>query len=397
MEDQNNILFETQTKRRKNKSKIISKFKFRFERIKTTKNFNYIILLVLGFIIIGIGLSLLYFVNHKKKFKSKEFNYKSNLHNFINNISGNISNYSLIYEEFNENINNQYFQLQYIFCKDSESNLNKEFESKIKVANAIFENKNFSLFVYNKLDIVSRYILFKHSWETNNTLKVLKALKYYSKKKNIENKEIYLIDIGANVGWYTFILGKYGYKIITFEASKINNYILYKNYCLNKDVNVTIINKGLDVEDKICKLKIVNFNIGDGTIVCENRDKPIHDFNGKIFDNIELTKLSRYTKFLSQKNLAFIKLDVEGAEGTVFEGGKEIISEYHVPFIMMEFEVRLLESHGTKVLEFLHFFENNGYKFSLIDFFSKEYISSSELIKMKKNKNLFVVYEKILD
>ena len=397
MEDQNNILFEAQTKIRKNKSKIISKFKFRFERIKTTKNFNYIILLILKFIIIGIGLSSPYFVNHKKKFKSKEFNYKSNLHNFINNISGNISNYSLIYEEFNENINNQYFQLQYIFCKDSESNLNKEFESKIKVANAIFENKNFSLFVYNKLDTVSRYILFKHSWETNNTLKVLKALKYYSKKKNIENKDIYLIDIGANVGWYTFILGKYGYKIITFEASKINNYILYKNYCLNKDVNVTIINKGLDVEDKICKLKIVNYNIGDGTIVCENRDKPIHDFNGKIFDNIELTKLSRYTKFLSQKNLAFIKLDVEGAEGTVFEGGKEIISEYHVPFIMMEFEVRLLESHGTKVLEFLHFFENNGYKFSLIDFFSKEYISSSELIKMKKNKNLFVVYEKILD
>jgi FkbM family methyltransferase len=239
--------------------------------------------------------------------------------------------------------------------------------------------------------------MYSHNWEANNTKKILKALEYYSEKKKLNKKDIYLIDIGANVGWYTYFLGKIGYNIMSFEASKINNYILYKNYCLNRDINVTIINKGLDVEDKKCKLKIVSYNIGDGMILCDNRDKLILDFNGEIFDDIELTKLGKYTKFLSEKNLAFIKLDVEGAEGTVFEGGKEIIDKYHVPFIMMEFEVRLLESHGTKVLNFLEFFENNGYKFSLIDFFSKEYISSSELIQIKRNKNLFVVYEKILE
>ena len=64
-------------------------------------------------------------------------------------------------------------------------------------------------------------------------------------KKNIKKEDIYIIDIGANIGWYTFILGKYGYKIISFEPLPLNTYILNKNYCLNKDVNITIINKGL--------------------------------------------------------------------------------------------------------------------------------------------------------
>ena len=54
----------------------------------------------------------------------------------------------------------------------------------------------------------------------------------------------------------------------------------------------------------------------------------------------------------------------------MFEGGKELISKYHVPFILMEYEIKLLEPHGSNVLEFLQFFENNGYKISLIDFFS---------------------------
>ena len=90
-------------------------------------------------------------------------------------------------------------------------------------------------------------------------------------------------------------------------------------------------------------------------------------------------------------------MDVEGSEGKVFEGGKDIISKYHVPFILMEFEVKMLEVHQTNALEFLNFFENNGYKISLIDFFSKEYNSSSELLKSKANLSLFITYGKILE
>ena len=32
--------------------------------------------------------------------------------------------------------------------------------------------------------------------------------------------------------------------------------------------------------------------------------------------------------FLSEKNIALMKIDVEGSEGKVIKGGKEIISKY---------------------------------------------------------------------
>ena len=216
-------------------------------------------------------------------------------------------------------------------------------------------------------------------------------------KKKLENKDIYFLDIGSNVGWYTFFLGKFGYNIISFEASNLNNYILHKNYCLNKDVNVTIINRGLDDEDRSCSFKESIKNNGNGMIFCENRDKNSSEFSGETTNNIELTKLSRYVKFLSSKNLAFVKIDVEGDEENVINGGKELFTEYHVPFIMLEFDVALLDAHRTKAFEFLNFFDSIGYKISLNDFYSKYYATPKDIMEIPNILNLFLTYEKFLD
>ena len=165
-----------------------------------------------------------------------------------------IFNYSLKYEEFDENINEQYIQLQNSFCEKQNESLIQEYEDRLRKADINFNGKKFQMFVYKTNDTVSKGIRNSHRWEASHTLKVLKALEYYSKKRNLENKDIYLLDIGSNIGWYTYYLAKYGYKVLSFEANKINNYISYKSYCINKDVNVTLINKGLDKEDKICTL-----------------------------------------------------------------------------------------------------------------------------------------------
>ena len=174
-------------------------------------------------------------------------------------------------------------------------------KKKIELQKVNYSEKNFDLFVYNAKDFINLIIRQNHESEGGHTKIVLNAINYYSNKKNIENKDIYILDIGSNIGWYSFFLGKFGYKIISFEASKINNYIMYKNYCLNKDVSITIIDKGLDKEDKKCILKTVGENIGNGMIFCENREKPISNFNGEIYYDIELTTLKRYINFYKRK------------------------------------------------------------------------------------------------
>ena len=303
----------------------------------------------------------------------------------------------MIYDEYNETIDENYKYLQNYFCENQNESMNQDFENKIQIAKIDFNGTNFDMFVYKVDDILSSSIISSHQWEGFQTKEFLKALEFYSKKKNLQNKDVYFIDVGANVGWFTFFIGKYGYKVLSFEVNKINRYILYKNYCLNKDVSLTIINKGLDEEDKKCILKTSTRNVGNGAIYCENREKNHPFFNQDIFNNIEITKLSRYIKFLKDKNIAILKIDVEGDEGKVIKGGQELISKYHIPFISMEFCVSFLQWHQTNVLEFLKLFENNGYKFSLVDFFSKKYVSSEELIKNINNNNLYVVYEKFLD
>ena len=393
MED-NIILFKNKKNEKKYKKHKYLKQKRRIKKNNNKKYFNYILLFII--ILVSIFIPILFFI---KRTRINKLDKKINIYNKLNleNIK-NIFNYSMKYEEFDENINERYKQLQNYFCENQNENLIQEYESRIIKGNVNFLGKKFDFFVYHKAkDAVSILIKRMHSWERAHTKKVLKALEYYSRKKNTENKDIYLLDIGSNIGWYTYYLGKYGYKILSFEPNRLNNYILYKNYCLNKDVSVTLINKGLDIEDNICSVKTVSSNQGDGMIYCENREKNLSDFNGETFNGIELTKLSRYYKYLSDKNLAFIKMDVEGSEGKVIEGGKELITKYHVPFIMTEFEEKLLNVHRTEALKFLQFFIDNGYKISVIDFFSKKYKSPLEIVSNKRYNDLFIVYEKFLE
>ena len=93
-------------------------------------------------------------------------------------------------------------------------------------------------------------------------------------------------------------------------------------------------------ENKKCDLYNPLDNEGNGMIFCEPKDNLSNlTKNGEII----LTKLSNYIQFFSNKNLALIKMDIEGGEGKVIEGGMEIISKYHVPFIFTEFSLKKLK------------------------------------------------------
>ena len=193
-------------------------------------------------------------------------------------------------------------------------------------------------------------------------------------------------------------MGKYGYKILSFEPSELNYYILKKNFCLNKDVKATIINKGLFTDDKKCDLYNLITNVGNGMTICEKKDKL--PFYLKKTGEIILTKLSNYIQFLAGKNLVLIKIDVEGGEEKVFEGGIEIISKYHVPFIFMEFYVEYLRLHNTDPKHFLQMFINNDYKIYLNSFFDEKNYSINDVFSIGERSgliNLYLVYSKAFE
>jgi len=353
------------------------------------RNFNYFLKLFIILIVLIILLDIIINIkiyNFSKISSAKLENMLLKIKNDMNKaIFYGLKQFIKI-KEFNEVINEELRQKQNNFCNNMSKYENIDFENKIKISNTNFNNIAYNLFIYKEKDIVSIDISKKHQYENRETYNILDGLNFYSKKNNLINQNIHIIDVGGNVGWYTILLGKLGYNVISFEPLKMNYYILNKNYCLNREINVTLINKGLFPEEKRCYIYSPEDNIGDGITNCD----------GKILENsvnkgeIILTKLSNYVSYFENKNLALIKMDIEGLEGKAFESGIEFITNYHVPFIFMEFNPKYLSTYGTNPQKFLEIFINNGYKINIKNFFEKINYDIKYLIG--NIRNLYLVY-----
>ena len=371
-------------------------------------------LFILYIIIIGlINLGVIYYIikkNEKKLFTyvdkfEKKIKYLGNQIKYIENElerqnkNNSIPKLTLELEEidfevFNEDILNKIKDNQIEFCLKEKKYFNLEYEKQLTLVDINYSNKIFQMYIYKSKDIVSNTIFIKKQWEMKQTNNLISALDYYSSHKNISKDHIYVLDIGSNIGWYTFYLGKYGYRILSFEPSDFNMYIQRKNYCLNNELNITLIKKGLYDEEKRCDFYISKGNIGDGWVFCdENVNVPKHlNKSGEI----TLTRLRNYVSFLSINNLALIKIDVEGSEGKALISGKELIEKYKVPFIFLELTPEPLRLHGTDPIEFLLLFERNGYKFSRTSFFGPNYITVDQIIELNRNiLELYIVHSDI--
>ena len=90
-----------------------------------------------------------------------------------------------------------------------------------------------------------------------------------------------------------------------------------------------------------------SINIGNGVILCgDNANIP--NKNEFLTEEVTFTKFSNYIPFLSKKNLALIKIDIEGSEGKAINSGIELITKYHIPFIFTEFTPDYLKMQGTE-------------------------------------------------
>ena len=299
------------------------------------------------------------------------------------------------YIKFTQIINQKYKEEQNFFCDNLYILSNNEFETQIKKVKVDFNKKIYDMYVFSDSDGVSNSITKNKKWEEYSTLKVLEALNFYTNKTNSKHEDLYILDIGANVGWYSFYLGKYGYNIISFEPAERNFYILKKNYCLNRDINITIINKGLYNSEEECSYYEQLGNKGNGMVICHQRNDIPKNLQKR--SKILLTKLSNFIPFLSEKHVAFMKIDIEGAEESAIISGIELISKYHVPFILMEYGPNGLRLHDVNNIKFLEIFENNGYKISISSFFDKNYVSIKNLANEKKLINLYIIHTKIFD
>jgi FkbM family methyltransferase len=191
-----------------------------------------------------------------------------------------------------------------------------------------------------------------------------------------------VIDVGANIGYYTLIfaqlVGKSG-KVIAFEPEPKNFEILKKNVEINNYNNVILEPK--IVSEKCGKMKLY---VSDSDIVAHRIQKMD---TLKNFVEVESVTLDDYLKKLNlDKKVNFIKIDVEGAEPNVLEGSNNILKKNDHLKIFTEFNREVVKNYGTEPKKMIDLLYGNGFKIYLPNYKNNKInlTSANELLISKE-------------
>jgi len=216
-------------------------------------------------------------------------------------------------------------------------------------------------------------------------------------KNNVKDGDN-VIDLGANIGYFTLILAKLvgpTGKVFAFEPDPRNLALLKKNVEYNNYKNVIIVPKAVsNVNDK-CTLYTGQKTFGQNKIY-----KPKNTKTQKFIPiDSETVRLDDFfkTNGLLDK-ISFIKMDVEGAEFLALSGMKEILKLNKNIKIFTEAEISYLEDAGSSYDQFIDLLTENDFTFSLADNRSETLtkVNKSQLEKILNDEgsvNIFCVRE----
>ncbi len=155
-------------------------------------------------------------------------------------------------------------------------------------------------------------------------------------------------------------------KVYSFEPEVGTNRVLgEKTKKLGLD-NVTIYPFALSDKKGKQKLFIDDVNVGGHSFLKDSV------YKGESFLEVETTTLDEFFKELGLLDkIDVIKMDIEGAEGLVCKGGRELL-EKSKPEILMEFNPSSINQWGISPADLLQLFVDFGYKINVVDKINKK-------------------------
>lgn len=161
-------------------------------------------------------------------------------------------------------------------------------------------------------DVIATRLIEYGEWENEITALMKKLVK----------PGMYVLDIGAHVGYYTTLLsdivGIQGH-VTAFEPESYNYSLLNLN--TQSKTNCTLIHRAVSDEHKIVRLYKDSENLGSHSLL------GISD----VFEDVEAVTADS----MIESRVDFIKMDVEGNEPFAIKGMTKILSQ---PKVMMVFE-----------------------------------------------------------
>lgn len=182
--------------------------------------------------------------------------------------------------------------------------------------------------------------------------------------KSCLRKGDYFVDIGANIGLFSLItsriVGDSG-KVICFEPTPLTFERLTENLKHNNCLNVDARNVGLSDKSGFLKLNVSengfdawnSFTVTDNTMLQAVVEVPISTLDYEL-KNVDLSKIR------------LVKIDVEGWEKFVINGGRFFFSKYS-PIVMVEFTEANTFAAGYYVQEIYDMMTDMGFQWYRFD------------------------------
>jgi len=199
--------------------------------------------------------------------------------------------------------------------------------------------------------------------------------------KRLVKKGMVVVDIGANIGYYTLLaahlVGDEG-KVFAFEPDPYNYSLLCRNIEVNGYRNVIPVQKAVFNKSGKMKLFLDKNNLGGHSLSEANVDKSVST-------TVEITSLDEYFENTNHK-IDVIKMDVQGSEMEVLNGMTNTINQNEKLEIITEFWPFGLRNAGSSPTDFLRKLAEYGFVLYQIGQYV-EPINVNYLLQMCGDKN----------
>ncbi len=177
--------------------------------------------------------------------------------------------------------------------------------------------------------------------------------------KNLVKPGMKILEVGANIGYYaileTKLAGKDGF-LYAFEPSPFNVDLLRRNLALNDIKNCEVHGKAAGAENMNTKFFVANKSNLSSFIQREGMDM-VHD--GKIID-VDVVRLD---DFFANKEIDFIRMDVEGYEREILRGSEKLLTRKNPPKnFFIEVHSELLHKKDSSAREIIEYLKQYGYE-----------------------------------
>ena len=209
---------------------------------------------------------------------------------------------------------------------------------------------------------------------------LLEATEIHLIKKTIK-EGMTIIDIGANIGYYTLMMGKLVERngvVYAFEPEQNNYRLLKKNIQINRAKNIFAIRKAVSDNISEGRIYINKWNRGDHRIYDSG--------DNRLSMPVETLTLDQFME--DKGRVDFIKLDIQGAEYSALVGMERTIDKNENLILVAEFSPYHLKKTGISSVTFLSWIESRGFIIYLIDKKKREFrsVCKKELLELCKGK-----------